>query len=194
MGKLKKIKAKNGKDKAMTDEEARVRMEQFFAELDEKLKDVPKEEIKKGAQKIKDFIDGKVTWADLLNLTQQMRYQLAEHGYAHFQAGRYEDAERVFKILSVLDWKNAYYHAMMGSILQRGMRYGEAAAEYTIALELNPNDIPSLTNRGEILLRFGVIDEAKADLKKAISLDPEKTDRWAERARSLLDKIKEKGN
>jgi len=99
--------------------------------------------------------------------------------------GRYQDAERVFKVLTVLDWENAYYHSVMGSILQREKRYGEAIAEYGQALELSPDDITSLTNRGEIYMQHGLMDDAKADFEKAISLDPTGEDKWANRARLL---------
>lgn len=194
MTKLKKIMPVDEERDEITDDEMRSRMSQFFAELEERIKKVPESEVKKGAQKIKDFVDGKVSWADLLNFTPIMLYQMAEHGFAQFQIGRYEDAERIFKVLTFLDWNNSYYHGMMGAILQRERRYGEAAAEYSVAIDLDPNDIASYTNRGEILLRFGILDEARADLEKAISLDHDETDRWGARARKLLKKLDEKGS
>ena len=112
------------------------------------------------------------------------------NGFLQFKQGRYTDAERVFKGLAILDWNNAYYHSVLGSILQRQKRYGEAIAEYTQALELDPKDTVSLTNRGEIFMHHGLMDEAKDDFKHAMDLDTDGTDRFANRARMLTEQIK----
>lgn len=173
-------------DEPISQEEANKQMDQFFKELEDHLKDVPQDEIKKGAEKVVDFIKGKLSWAELFDFSPEMLFQLAEHGLTQFKVGRYGDAERIFKVLTILDWENAYYHSVMGSILQRQKRYGEAIAEYDQALELVPDDITSLTNRGEVYMQHGLIDEARADFENSIKLDPGGEDRWANRARVLL--------
>lgn len=177
----------------MSKEEAEAEMGRFFEAFEENLKGVPEAEIERGARKVKDFIDGKLSWADLFNFTPEMLFQMAEFGFTQFKTGRYADAERVFKVLTVLDWNNAYYHSVMGSILQRQRRYGDAMAEYSQAIELDPGDIVSRTNRGEILLQHGLIEEARGDLEKAVQLDPEGKDRFAGRARMLLKQIDKAG-
>ncbi|MFA4970964.1 MAG: tetratricopeptide repeat protein [bacterium] len=187
-------KAENPSDDGVkyTKEEATAEMERFFAALEEKTKDIPKEEIERGAEKVKSFIDGRISWAEVMNFTPEMLFQMAEYGFAQFKQGRYQDAERVFKVLTVLDWNNPYYHSVMGSILQREKRYGEAIAEYSQAIEVDANDIVSLTNRGEIFMQHGLIDDAEADFKKSIVLDPAGENRFANRARMLLDQIQKK--
>lgn len=167
-------------------------MQRFFKALEEKVKDIPEEEIERGAQKVKDFVDGRIGWAELMNFTPEMLFQLAEYGFMQFRQGRYQDAERVFKGLTVLDWNNAYYHSVLGSILQRQKRYGEAIAEYTQALELDPRDIVSLTNRGEIFMQHGLLAEARQDFEGADRLDPDGVDKFAGRARMLLAQIEKR--
>ncbi len=174
----------------MTREEAEIEMQHFFEALEEKVKGIPEEEIERGVKKVKDFVDGKIGWAQLFDFTPEMLFQLAEFGFMQFKQGRYQDAERVFKGLAILDWNNAYYHSVLGSILQRQKRYGEAIAEYTQALDLDPKDIVSYTNRGEIFMHHGLMDEAKDDFKHAIVLDPDGTDKFANRARMLTQQIK----
>lgn len=173
----------------MSREDADAEMKRFFASIEEQYKDVPAEEVERGARKIKDFIDDKLNWAQLFDFTPEMLFQVAEFGFMQFKTGRYEDAERVFKVLTVLDWNNAYYHSVMGSILQRQKRYGEAIAEYSQAIELDPDDIVSYTNRGEVLLMHGILDEATADLDQAMRLDPDGEDEFANRARVLRKEI-----
>lgn len=180
----------------MTQAEADAAMDRFFKALEENYKGVPHEETLRGARKIRDFVDGKLKWADLFNFTPDMLFSMAEFGFTQFKVGRYSDAERVFKVLTVLDWNNAYYHSVMGSILQRQRRYGDAIAEYSQAIDLDSGDIVSYTNRGEIFLQHGLIDEAEVDLAKAMELDPEAKDRFANRARMLmreLEKRRQKG-
>jgi len=176
----------------MSKQEADAIMDDYFSKLEDQLKNVPEAELKKGSQKIIDYLEGKIGWAELFNFTPEMLFQMAEFGYNQFKFGRYEDAERVFKVLTVLDWNNHYYHSMMGSILQRQKRYGEAIAEYTQAIELYPQDIVSLTNRGEIFLLHNLLDEAEGDFKKAIAGDPSKENKWSNRARILLDQLEKK--
>lgn len=176
----------------MSREEADAIMADYIVKLEEEFKGVPEEEIKKGSQKIHDFIAGKIGWAELFNFTPQMLYQMAEFGYTQFKVGRYEDAERVFKVLTVLDWNNHYYHSMMGTILQRQKRYGEAIAEYSQAIELDAEDIVSRTNRGEIFLQHNLLDEAQGDFEKVVALDPKGENKWANRARMLLSQLEKK--
>ncbi len=174
----------------MSKEEAQAEMDRFFGALEEKIKEIPQEEIDRGVQKVKDFVDGKMGWAGLFDFTPEMLFQLAEYGFMQFRQGRYQDAERVFKGLTVLDWNNGYYHSVLGSILQRQKRYGEAIAEYTQALELDPKDLVSLTNRGEIFMRHGLTEDATHDFESAIKLDPDGGDKFANRARILLKQLK----
>ncbi len=176
----------------MSREEADEKMKHFFASLEEQFKDVPEAEIERGFKKIQSFIDGKINWAELFNFTPEMLFQMAEYGFTQFKRGRFPEAERVFKVLTVLDWNNGYYHSVMGSILQRQQRYGEAIAEFTQAIELDGEDIVSHTNRGEIFLRHGLLDEAEADLLHAAELDPEGADKFAARARMLLKEVEKR--
>ena len=173
----------------LTQEEAEQQMAAFFQKLELEFKDTPEAEINALAQKFERYMNGQSSWAELMNLSPNTLLAMADFGYKQFQLGRYPDAERVFKVLTVLDWNNSYYHSMMGSILQREKRFGEAVAEYNEAIRLNPYDIISHTHRGEIYLQHGLLAEAKADLEKAVSLDQEKNNAWAERAKILLQQL-----
>jgi tetratricopeptide (TPR) repeat protein len=177
--------------KNMSKEDAKQELERFFKRLEEDFKETPKELMEVGSQRVIDFIKGNITWAEMFNIPKKVVKDMVEYGYLQFQSGRYEEAERFFKMLTVMDWNNSYYHSMMGSILQRQKRYGEAVAEYSEAVRLNPNDIVSRTNRGEVYMLHKVFDKAVADFEKAASLDPKKEDKWANRARALRMKIEQ---
>lgn len=175
--------------KPMSREAADRAMEQFFADLEKELKDVPKELVQIGADRVLDFLKGRLTWGEIFNIPPYVQQRIAEFGYAQFQYGRYEDAERFFKVLTFLNPHNSYYHSMMGSILQRQKRDDEAILAYSQAIELNPNDIVSLTNRGEIYFKQGWFDDAVKDFDRAIAFDPKKENKWGNQARKLKQQI-----
>lgn len=181
----------------MSEKDAKAEMEKFFTSLEEKYKNVPEAEVERGAKKIRDFIKGEINWAGLFDFTPDMLYQMAEYGFTQFKVGRYDEAERVFKVLTVLDWNNAYYHSVMGSVLQHQKRYGEAIAEYSQAIEIDSNDIVSRVNRGEVFLQHGLLDEASEDFSVVIRLDSDGKDKFINRAKMLVKQVekirKEKG-
>jgi len=175
--------------KVMSKEEANKELEKFLKRLEEEFKNTPKELIEIGSRRVIDFLKGDISWAEMFGIPKKTIHDMVEYGYLQFQAGRYEDAERFFKMLTIMDWKNSYFHSMMGSILQRQKRFGEAVAEYSEAIKLNPNDVVSLTNRGEIYMQHKLLDDAVADFDKATLLDPKKENKWANRARVLKAQI-----
>ena len=176
-------------EKDVPRDEANRKMEEFFGHLEKEFENIPQDVIEHGAKKVIDFIKGKMTWGEIFNINSKTMKQMTELGYMKFQAGRLEEAERFFKVLTILDARNGYFKSMLGSILQRQKRYGEAVVQFTDAIDLNPNDTVSLVNRGEILLQHGWLRDAELDFEKAISLDPEKEDKWANRARVLMKKV-----
>ncbi|MBI2092958.1 MAG: tetratricopeptide repeat protein [Deltaproteobacteria bacterium] len=177
--------------KTMSREEADKELNGFLKRLEDEFKNTPKELIEVGAERVIDFIKGNITWADMFNLPKKTMREMVEYGYLQFQSGRYQEAERFFKVLTVLDWQNSYYHSMMGSILKAQKRFGEAIAEYSEAIKLNPNDTVSFVNRGEIYMQHKLFDDAVADFDKAIALDPKKESKWANRARVLKNQIEQ---
>lgn len=136
------------------------------------------------------FLEDKTSLAELKGITRRQLYQLAEAGHIKFRHGRIDEAEKIFRGLLVLDHRNAYFHAMMGAIHQKGQRNVEAIVEYSQALRLNRRDVSSLVNRGEIYLRHKNYRRAAEDFRSAILLDPSGLNLWANRARSLVIAIK----
>ncbi len=177
--------------KPMSREEADKELGTFLKRLEEEYKDTPKELVEIGSRRVLDFIKGEISWADMFNVPKKTIRDMVEYGYLQFQTGRYQEAERFFKVLTVLDWKNSYFHSMMGAVLQRQKRYGEAVAEYTEAIKLNPHDIVSITNRGEIYMLHKHFIKALVDFEKAIALDPKKENKWATRARLCKAQIEQ---
>lgn len=131
------------------------------------------------------FMRGEMTWAQLEGMTMEQAYAIAEFGYSMYQQGKYRDAQKMFEGLSVGNPYDPYFHAMLGAIYTKLDQHEEAVQEFCIALELDPSDIHSLVNRGELLLQHGEFEHAMEDLRAAIEMDPEGENPASLRARAL---------
>jgi Flp pilus assembly protein TadD len=129
---------------------------------------------------------GEIKLATLFGVESRQLAGLLITGYNLFTEGHLEEARTIFEGITILDNKNAYAFSILGAIYQRLEQYDLAVTRYNQALELYPEDISALTNRGEVFLKQGRFDEAAADLRKAISLDPAKEHPSANRARLLV--------
>ena len=136
-------------------------------------------------ENFKKFLFGKITWAQLEGMTMEQAYAIAEFGYTMYQQGRYKDARTLFEGLVIGNPYDPYFHAMLGAIYTKLDLHEEAAQEFSIAIELDPEDINSYVNRGELLLQHGEFEYAMEDLKAAIDLDPEGKNPASLRARAL---------
>jgi tetratricopeptide (TPR) repeat protein len=125
----------------------------------------------------------------VFKLTPQELGGIAEEGYLHFKNGRYPTARKVFQGLSIIEPENYYHHSMLGAISQREQKWAEAILEYSISLDMYPEDIATYTNRGECYLRLGFTEEARSDLENAVSRDSNKKNSWANRARLLQKQL-----
>jgi Tfp pilus assembly protein PilF len=133
----------------------------------------------------------KLTFAGSLASKADQWTALIVTGHNFFQQGRLQEASKIFEGLAVIDTHNPYIHGILGSIYQKQKKYDLALVRYDTALELYPDDIPVLVNRGEIHLTLGNFQQAAQDLKRAIDLDPSKKDSASNRARLLVAIVKE---
>lgn len=175
--------------KTWTPEEADREVERFFRELEEELQGVPQDVVQLGAQRMVDFLKGDVGWGEILNLSPDTMQRIAEFGHMQLQAGRLEDAERFFKVLTMLNWNNADFHTMLGVVYQRQKRPGEAIAQFTEAVTLNPEDGVALVNRAALYLKHGWTLQAKADLGAALALADDERAAWRKQARALQQRL-----
>lgn len=161
-----------------------------ISKLEEALKNLPPTKLAEAKKEADQFLSGDLSWADLSQYTPEMLYKTAEAGFNQFRIGQYDSAERIFKGLTVIDPENYYYHQMLGAVFQRRDKNAEAIVEYTVASDINPKDIVSLTNRGEVYMKLGILELAVADFDRAIALDPKNEDKWANRSRVLKEQVR----
>lgn len=107
--------------------------------------------------------------------------------YALYTQGRYSDTEIWVEGLLILNPDNAYLHSLLASSFHLQGKRDQAIQSYTRAIELFPQDIAALMNRGELYLKQGKLAEAARDLDRAVKLDPKRENASANRARLLMD-------
>ena len=169
-------------------------VEQFQEKLKDALAKVPPEILAEAKRRADEFakainFEELVTQLNLEQYTPEKMIQIAEVGYNEFKIGRYDRAAKIFRGLIVLDSENYYYHQMLGATYQREEKLGDAIIEYGLAIQCNPKDTVSLTNRVECFFKSKVFDRAGRDFDAAIALDTQGEDKWANRAKMLKKRI-----
>lgn len=132
----------------------------------------------------------KISFREITRLDPKKIRQVSEMGYVKLKNGRYEEARKIFEVLTFIDHKNYFHHLSLGSAYQKLKRTVDAIFQYNEALKYAPKNINALINRGELYLRNKNYRKAAEDFREAILLDQTGKDRFSNRARSLVIAIK----
>lgn len=149
------------------------------------------EKQKEDREKIKKFLKGELSWAEVQGMPKRVVREVSKLGYLKFKQGNYTQAEILFKGLALIDHNNYYYRVALGATYQKQKLYDQALEEYTKVLMLNDQEKTALTNRGECYLKLKNYAEALNDFNRVVKLDPEEKNPWANRARLLKKKLEE---
>lgn len=171
----------------------------------ESLKVISKVDPEKGRSKIispgplrKKFVteilaalsENRLSFASVMKMDPKKIRQLAEQGYVKLKYGRYEDARKIFEILTFVDHRNYFHHLALGGAYSKLKKHLDAAFQYSECLKYDPSNTNALVNRGEIFLKHKNFKKAAQDFREAILQDKEGHDIFANRARSLVIAIK----
>ncbi len=136
------------------------------------------------------FGDRKISFAGLVGLDQKKIKQVAEMGYVKLRHGRYDDARKIFEVLTFIDHKNFFHHLALGGAYQKLKKFVDAIFQYSQVLKIDPKNLNALTNRGEVYLRNRNYRRAAEDFREVILADQLGKDRFSNRARALVIAIK----
>ncbi len=104
----------------------------------------------------------------------------------YYQQGNFDKAKTIFEGLVELDPHNADAHSAYGALLTLQQEDDLAIKHLNQSVELNSQQIAPFVNLGEIYIRRQMLEQAVANLKKAIELDPQEKDSGANRARAMV--------
>ena len=120
------------------------------------------------AQKgLEDLIKTKAT-ATTQNPPQELLHELL----AHFQNGRYGDAEKLAAPITQEFPEHQFAWKVLGMVLGATGRKSQAEQAMQKAVALSPQDANTRNNLGVILQELGRLDEAEASFLQAIALKP----------------------
>jgi tetratricopeptide (TPR) repeat protein len=125
-------------------------------------------------------------------LNDQQVQGFASLGYNLYEQGKFDDAQKVFEGLTAVEPGSAYGFAGLGAIAlaKEPADLDAAITNLRRAAELDSKNATIHANLGEALLRKAQLQEAAAEFKKAMDLDPEKKDPGANRARAIISGLR----
>lgn len=145
----------------------------------------PATDKKKSVAAVGKFVTGELSWAEIQHIPRSLLKELARVAYLKFKTGDYKKAEILFKGLAVLDHLSWYFRTALGAVFQKQGFFEQATEEYTMALELNPDEVTSLVNRGQCFLKLGEFDAAMVDFDRVIRMGLDENNLWRKRAATL---------
>ncbi len=99
--------------------------------------------------------------------------QLFQQGNAAQDAGKYSQAEAIWRRVLEIEPQNAVAYFELGKALYFQKKLYEAVAAYQKAIQLNPQNAYAYNGLGYVLRNQGKLDEAVAAYQKAIQLNPQ---------------------
>lgn len=113
--------------------------------------------------------------------------QAMQAAFAHYQAGRYPQAEAIFhQILRVVPKQPDALH-LLGAIALQGAKIDEAIKLISKAIGVNPSNPVYFSNLGLALQYQGKLEEAIESYRKALALKPDYADAWYNLHALLID-------
>jgi predicted O-linked N-acetylglucosamine transferase (SPINDLY family) len=105
-------------------------------------------------------------------MTRANNQRALETAYAHFQAGRFADAEAIYRQVLAKEPNNADALHLLGALASAIGRHEEAVALVRRALSLQPLAAPYFVSLGFALGSLGKLETAAAAYRNALALDP----------------------
>ena len=134
---------------------------------------------------VQEMLGGHDSFREAIGLDDEQILALAVFARELVDQGRLDDAQTMLEGLVVLDPQNGYLHTCLGALyMQKGFN-DAAILEFAYALKQDAQDVAAATYLGELYLEAGELEEAVKYLEKAVALDPDARDPYANRARML---------
>ena len=146
------------------------------------------EEHTENAQKLAEGVLSGVAIGDLCGLTSNDLELIYSMGRTYYQNAKYEDAETVFRFLTVMEYSVSKYWMALAATLQMKKEYHEAACVYGYAAFFDLDDPRPHLQAGFCLMQLGM-NEPAIDALEASILATNATDATKLQARALLAKL-----
>lgn len=137
-------------------------------------------------QAMEKLATGQATLAEIVGLSREQLYEIAQQGYRLLNSGKLEEARQIYAGLVAANPYDSVFHCHLGAVYWRMGDLEKAFAEYDAALRFNRANVDALAGRGELYLSRGDAKKGIADLRAALENDAQATRPSTVRARALL--------
>ena len=138
---------------------------------------------------VTQWAKGRVTLKEMLGLTDEELFSIANQGYLLFLQGKTESARVLFEGLVAVNPRNAYYYRALGAIYWRLGESQKAIKQFTYAIRVSPKDVSSHINRAEVYIATRQFAQAREDLHTALRHARPIDEALARKARAMLEMI-----
>ncbi|MEK7704826.1 MAG: tetratricopeptide repeat protein [Myxococcota bacterium] len=133
---------------------------------------------------------GQVTLKEMLGLTEDELFSIANQAYLFFLQGKTESARVLFEGLVAVNPRNAYYYRALGAIYWRLKEPQKALRQFTYAIRVAPKDVASYVNRAEVYIAGRQFEEAREDLSAGLRNAGPLDEALMRKARAMLKMIR----
>ena len=138
---------------------------------------------------VDQWSEGRVSLKQIVGLSEEELYAIANQGYYLFLQGKAEPARVLFEGLVAIDPRNAYYYRALGAIYWRLKESQKAIRQFTYAIRVAPREISSYINRAEVYVAGQQFKLAEADLNFALANAQPHEMALSNKARAILQMI-----
>ena len=144
-----------------------------------------------------EWLEGRASLGAAARWTAEEMRLVADIGYALAEQGRHDEAITVFEGLAALAPATGYFQSALGALWLRKGEPERALPFFEAALGAVPEDVATLTNRGEAHLQIGDREAARRDFETVLRLgaraDEPVSATCVTRARALLARLEALG-
>lgn len=141
---------------------------------------------------VSQWSQGQASLKQIVGLSEQELYAIANQGYLLFMQGKTESARVVFEGLVAVDPRNAYYYRALGAVYWRLKEPQKAVKQFTYAIRVAPKETSSYVNRAEVYIAQRQFDAARKDLDYAMRNAGPFEGALVRKARAMLSMLPQK--
>lgn len=114
------------------------------------------------------LLTGEVAMRDLQGLSDDELESVYALGFSQFQTGRYDDAEKIFAYICLMEHRERKYWMALGAARFNQESYQPAVMAYSMAAITAPDDPEPPLRAADSLIKLGESDRARKALEGAI--------------------------
>lgn len=141
---------------------------------------------------MRKLLGGQQTLAMTQGITRDELEAAYKLGSTFYTSGRFDDAEKFFRFLVLMDHTNAKYHLALGSVRQVNKDYQKALESYALSALCDVSNPKAHYYAAECALELGELDAAESAVVTLLAKCPagnQRNDEYRAQAEALKQRI-----